>query len=509
MKKEFIMIIVLTSIIVFISLYFGIFSSSKYMRNLITEEEWNNIIDNRKEADDLIKDLRFNNQVMFKDKLSNTYFYTLTTYTPNIYYKSINGHAKFAFKELITDELIEDNKTLKMLIYTKNKYTIIDITVTRLPIINISKTSDNLDKYKAMMLTLYDGNNTSSKGFIKYRGASTYIFPKKSYRINLDEHINMLGLRKDNDWILYSAYNDQEKIRNAFASQVWYQMSSTDPAYNIHNSNEYKYVELFINDSYEGLYMLTYPIDEKVVGMDKGITNFDEYMFKKVGYKMSEFDIENPYLEDYELSSSNPDTLGYTKLAKFYKDTLNTNDIELLYSYINTTNAIDIFIFNNFIQGIDHAKDYMLKNMYITLKEDGKVLYTPWDFDITFGNVFNAELTNLTDMYKLDPSANFVMKLNPIYRIRKLGDLSINLLMYNRYQYLRDTVLSDGNIANIIDNYESDIYDSGAFIRDMNKNKDGNYNNPKIKLNKFKTYVLERLSYLDKYMADYIGYSIK
>ena len=70
--------------------------------------------------------------------------------------------------------------------------------------------------------------------------------------------------RIDDDWILTSMYSDYEKIRNVFSMNLWHEISEL--------SNEYRYVEVYINNNYHGLYALTYPIDNKTFKLKKDET---------------------------------------------------------------------------------------------------------------------------------------------------------------------------------------------------------------------------------------------
>ena len=101
------------------------------------------------------------------------------------------------------------------------------------------------------------------------------------------------------------------------------------------------------------------------------------------------------------------------------------------------------------------------------------------------------------------------MKANLAYRIKRMGDNSLDEIMSKRYSDLRKTYWSDSNVIKLIDDYEEDIFSSGAFLRDKEKWPEGNYINVNLKLSRFKSYVIERLSYMDKYMNKYVGYNVK
>jgi hypothetical protein len=107
---------------------------------------------------------------------------------------------------------------------------------------------------------------------------------------------------------------------------------------------------------------------------------------------------------------------------------------------------------------------------------------------------------NYTVSYGFNSKTNIVGKTNSIYYLQQLGDENINLLIKNRYKELRNSYWSNEYILNLLNDYEVKIYNSGAFIRDMNKWPDGTYNDSNTKLNDFRNYVLERLIYMDEFV---------
>lgn len=556
-KSKLFVLIIFTVIIGSIAINFGVFSKTKYENILVDDNEWNEIISNKVLRIIEIDNISFNDNILFKDN-QNRYYYSLVEgekrkYNPIIKYKA--SKVKLAIKDIITDDMVEQNEPLKLLFYTKDNYYIINVYITTLPLLsieykvndisfkeigdkifnfrNISNISsiDKLNKIKnhrdyisydvviadlkenqPMSIKLFDNRENiqnrviTSDGLFKYRGASTLYYPKKGYRINLrngieNNDISFLGLRNDDDYILYAAYNDQEKIRNVFSSKLWYEGCSKDNNYNTDNGMEYKYIELFINGEYNGLYALGYPIDEKSVLLDN-----NEYMFKKYGWDESEYAIleGNNDMAGYELISKSS-AIAYDYLINYYKKILGSNNSNYkdIYNYIDINNSIDIFLFYNLVQGIDNASDKTIKNTYITIKGDGKVLYTPWDLDFTYGNVYTSENNVYTSNYYKNITDNVIFKASPAYKLIEAGDKDFIKMIYQKYIELRNNAWSDINIMKIIDKYEKDIYNSGAYIRDMERWPTGNYENPSLKLSKFKSYVIERLEYLDEYMEKY------
>lgn len=102
----------------------------------------------------------------------------------------------------------------------------------------------------------FQGDWNSYNGFagIKYRGSSSADFEKKSFSIELQnqqgEEIKapLLNMPKESEWALVPSFGDKTLIRNAFA----YTMA----AYSDHYAPRTRLVELVLNDSYEGVYLL-------------------------------------------------------------------------------------------------------------------------------------------------------------------------------------------------------------------------------------------------------------
>ena len=69
------------------------------------------------------------------------------------------------------------------------------------------------------------------------------------------------------------------------------------------------------------------------------------------------------------------------------------------------------------------------------------------------------------------------------------------------YDELRKTYWSVDYLCDLLDNYEINIFDSGAYIRDKNRWPDGSYvDDNSVKLSNFKLYVKERLKHMDLYI---------
>ena len=263
----------------------------------------------------------------------------------------------------------------------------------------------------------------------------------------------------------------------------------------------YEYVELFMNGQHWGLYALGYPIDDLQMNTKK---NAGECIYKKVLWSR-EYPIayaEDGTIAGYKISSSGKE--DWTILYDYYEK-LNDADIEdsWLYSSMDLENAVDYMLFINLIQGIDNVENDGTKNMYLTAKmsKDGtyKYLYTPWDMDITWGNTWRPEADNLTVPYALDASMHRLMESGPLYLLLTRNDEIAWGAYLGKYEELRMGKWSDETIENMLRDFERNIFDSGAYLRDMDRWPDGSYGNPDLKLSVFTEYVLARLHAMDEY----------
>lgn len=438
--------------------------------------------------------LKYDNIDLILDKNNKTFYFTK-------YDNLNNDNMEILYDSNISNLSIKINND-KVIIYDSKYYNEYSLVYTYLPIINIVYDGSLKEDDTFMKMYLYDNTNginiINSDGYIHTRGTASSLYLKQSFRISLvDEKgknkISLLNMRKDDDWILYSGYNDQEKVRHVFSTNLWYESLAHDNMFKINNGNNYKYVEVLLNNEYWGLYALGYPIDSLQL-------NNDGYIFKKRYWDFEQNEDKSINLNGYTCISKKCDSFGNDLLKKYYENFFEYQDIKALYNNVDIDSAIDIYIFYNFIQGVDNGTDKLRNTIISFIKKDNNyyALYTPWDLDFTFGNVWSNNGRNNTDIYNYDPSFEIYMEVNPVYKLINNGDENIINLIKEKYIKLRNTYWSDQHISHLIDLYENDIFDSDAFSRDKKRWPDGNYIDEDIKLSKFKSYVLERLSILDE-----------
>ena len=322
---------------------------------------------------------------------------------------------------------------------------------------------------------------------IEIRGASSQMFPKKSYGIetwdenNSDINVSLLGLPAEEDWILYAPYSDKSLLRNVLN----YDLSRDLGRY----ASRTVFVELTLNNQYQGVYVFMEKLkrNSERIAIDK--LNFDENSGEDVtgGYilkidKTSGSNIGNGYNELNSFPSKSgqnifflyeyPDAEIITTDQKAYISSYvtdfeaalasdNFTDANLGYaSFIDIPSFIDFFLLNELSNNVDgyRISTYMHKD------RSGKLKMGPiWDFNLAFGNAdyCSGGETNVW-AYKFSercPSDNLLV---PFWWDRLLQDPYFVAQLKERWETLRGGVFSENSIIAKIDNYNNILEKAGA-----------------------------------------------
>lgn len=259
---------------------------------------------------------------------------------------------------------------------------------------------------------------------VKGRGnTSWHTFPKKSYRLKLDEKSKLLGMSSDRDWCLIGNYVDPSLLRNIVASDMAKTMSA------LKFTPSYRSVDLFINGEYKGVYMLSEKIE---VAKDK--VDLGDPILNEDG-SVADFG----FFLEFGLDLSNPGTYGkdwfntdYCKHV-YIKDpdpaTNSSADYKAIYNYVRAAEAavvsgkgyedyldldswVDWFIVNELTNNTESS---MFRSFFMYKPAGGKLTVGPiWDFDLAFGN-HTADIPS----YKGWASVDFIH-----------GDMNDNWMMF-------------------------------------------------------------------------------
>lgn len=343
----------------------------------------------------------------------------------------------------------------------------LNLYFTSLPIINIVTSNSIVDKPKIcaqFSLCQSNGNFTQSMIGIEYRGKTTQSFPKKSYSIEFwtentgkkSRAVRLLGLRSDDDWNLQAMYNEPLRVRSKVGFELWRKID-TLPYSNIEteaiNGVRQEYVELFINNAYNGIYTLSEKPDRKQFKLKKHkYSKIRGELYKGVHWNASTFKTFLPYDNnsffwnglEYKYPKKEINWHNIYEFVNFFIHSDSTDFYENYPKKINVKNAINYFIFFNLLRATDNTG----KNIFIAKYDTNTpYFYIPWDLDGTFGIIWNGKKENinndiLTNLFydKLLKDSSFRKKLKQRWCKLRKGPIAIDSIMADfklQFNYLK------------------------------------------------------------------------
>ena len=494
----------------------------------------------------MFEQILFDDLPLIIDSLENRAYFTYSSnsdqplqFNPLITFKSDEKlQVSFLDKEL-SWESIARNETSPFIVYTENEYQQFELVITTLPLVEISLNHPpedpdmpipDYDVYGS--ITILDNQNTKSilnKVFqsdvvCHMRGATTRSYPQNSYRLSLkydslginerNNQKSLLGMDWDDDWILYAPYNDPEKIRNTLSTNLWWEWGAKNNDLGMVNGTQGKFVELFIDGRYWGLYTLMKPITASNLLMqadeDPGKS---EYYYRSISWDVVSHELfmdEPDFIPEgstrstvgrFELRYPQNPQPGYEKWAVLDELTqVLEGDYETfakeLFNMVNEQSAIDLWLFIKTTMALDNTG----KNLNFIAKRNGEkytFYFSPWDLDQTWGMIWNEgyPLRTAVTLGPDDPlESEFIFD-----RFIQTGNLAEIAKLQSRYSEVRKSFLSDSVMVETLNGYEADIYGSGAAFRNTNRWPEA-YFAPSME--KFKIFVLDRLHFMDSYIGN-------
>ena len=443
------------------------------------------------------------------------------------------------FEVLFTKELVElgveklrkDNTAIPFMVVKEGTYSWYNLKITGVSTFSITGTenssSEGLPVYAVSLWDSEAVGNPVTTCFTTSRihGNTSQNYEKLSLRLNLlkqkkdgtfeSVNHNLLGIRDDNDWILNSLYADSSRMRDKLAIDLWSETGATDNPYGQHFGTKAEYVEVFINDSYQGLYLLMSPIDKKQLGMDAvsdqmaaGSPVIERIYKKKYTAVWDSQDFVGP-LPD-------PQTKDFRGGFFLKGDTILENEEEWspLYDLASCMEAddqtftkeitgladqnsvLDNWLYYQAIAGFDNSG----KNFYyVTKNKNGRCYgyFIPWDMNLSFGDVY---ADNVFYSENKPEVVTEEIPWEPAGRMLALNVEDSAALAAQKWEEWRQGVFSDEAMTERIDGLEQTITDSGAMAREMERWPSGNADPDTTGLREFTT---KRLAYVDSLVAEY------
>jgi len=271
--------------------------------------------------------------------------------------------------------------------------------------------------------TDYDG-----KIGIEIRGSSSQSFPKKQYGIELRDangdgvEAPLLGMPKEEDWVLFAPYNDKSLLRDVLAYKLGRDQNRYAP--------RTRYCEVVLNGEYMGVYVLIEKIkrDKNRVDINKldpeeitGDNLTGGYIIKidkatgsggdgwsstfppplRGNDQLINFLYEVPKSEDIVPEQKQYIQQYVTDFETVLASTTFTDPVNGYAKYMDAGSFIDYFIINEVSKNVD---GYRIST-FLHKKRDsdgGKIYMGPvWDYNLGFGNA-NYCTSGTTDGFVLE-----------------------------------------------------------------------------------------------------------
>jgi hypothetical protein len=359
----------------------------------------------------------------------------------------------------------------------------VDFVSSELPLVVIDTDGrgiPNDPKISATLGIIYNGEGQENRitdpyneynGFcgIELRGQSSLSFDKKSYGIETwdaagnDVDASFLNFPEEEDFILHGPYSDKTLLNNILAMYLANRMGQY--------ASRTRLVELFINQEYQGVYVLMERIKVEDTRLDIAKLNPDEnsgddltggYIIRiDKGNDDGFTSIYNAYNSGNKIFYQYfyPDQDEITPAQKIYIENYVTNFEKAMASgvyrnplgrhyseYMHLRSFVDNFIINELSKNVDA---YRLSTYFFKDKDSkgGKLNAGPiWDYNLAFGNgdYCGGDVTTGYEYYQCSGSS-------PFWWDRLLKDTLFTNALSCRWNSLRETFLHPDSLDQFID----------------------------------------------------------
>ncbi len=352
---------------------------------------------------------------------------------------------------------------------------------TSFPILHISVLDSIVNHPKiAAEFRYYDKDTTfvSTIG-IEQRGNISLTFPKKSYDIEFwtdatskeSKDLKFNGLRSDDDFVLDAMYNEPLRMRANFSQQLWRKIHAphyADLEPNAKSGIGEQFVEVFLNNTYQGVYLMIDQVDRKLLKLKKK----EQDLVRGELYKAAQYKGATEFKEAPEFKSSLPHWGGFRAeypgedAYVYYFDNLQKTTAFVVHAtkaefaanytkHFNEQNLIDYYLFINLLRGTDNLG----KNYYLAKYDaDSPYFIVPWDLDGVLGTVIDGREMNIT---------TDILTNNLFSRLWEENPNAYRNSVITRWRDLRESYFSDEALFGAIDAHINQFNERLIFEREV------------------------------------------
>ena len=348
-----------------------------------------------------------------------------------------------------------------------------------------------------MKLTDTDGSVVEMPAKFKTRGATAQQYMMKpslnmklrsaDYQEEVDSAL--LDMRSCSSWILDAMAIDRICMRNRVAFDIWNEFSRLpyDTEFGGRNGTIGRFIEMYINDVYYGIYCLSDRINRKLLDLKKVKESNGTMQVRGVLYKSGTNEIQNQndpgYNDDYTACTISwhnaweltfPEDYASESVWQPLQDAfLNGKSVNYVKKYFFLENLADYEIL---IMALSIGDNMGNKNHYLSIRNINKnidaedpddanrrrIVLSPWDLDTSLGGNYRGDFYNGTysNWAVSDVAKNAFYPLSNVQ-----GDPEFKALLKKRWIDGRKGAFSIASVKQKLEAYRDLFIQSGAWQR--------------------------------------------
>lgn len=240
----------------------------------------------------------------------------------------------------------------------------------------------------------------ASPALIRYHGATSQGYPKKSFALTLQTPSQLLDLRTNASWVLNASFIDRSLMRHKLSYDLYRSLSTSHAPRHAVAS---RFVEVFLNGRYRGVYLLMERVDRDLLGLKRWSSNDTHHacIYKAEDHAAN---FSQPGHGGYEQREPDPVTRGeywgpMDELNRFISRSSQPDFFHPgtgIASRIDLANAIDFHLLVLLTCNIDGiTKNYLIaRDAPSAATPQPRFTFVPWDYDGTFGRDWNSARVN-------------------------------------------------------------------------------------------------------------------
>lgn len=389
---------------------------------------------------------------------------------------------------------------------------------TELPLLVVANlnegaiTRDGSDIVGDMTLRdVVNGYDHGHRAGLRIRGNTSVNFPKKSYRMQTKRpdndaqnlNVSLLGLRNDRRWLLLALWNEELKLVNQVSHKLWISMhklpfmesaGGTDlPLASIRT----RFVDVFINSSYKGVYLMAEDMDEKQLGLQasgelyKGDTESPETNFSGNATPTDPEGANGSTYSGFEMRYKGGSRwANLHSLLSMAVNPSNSTFASNIGNLISIPSCMDYYIYINVMMAVDnHQKNYFLAKY----QSGDPYFFAPWDLDGTWGYTTTGMRQNKYNDIITNGLFTRLLSVNP-------NNFKVNLAQ--RWFSLRNNLLSSSALISSFNSEFDYLQSNGVYERDILVADDEYSQNGRASaLDYVRTFIARRMIVLDNYFG--------